>query len=49
MLTAILTWAGALLGIVVLLAMSVGALGLDFDSKQTHHWFRRERDRTPMR
>lgn len=48
MFTAIATWAGALLGIVVLLAMSVGALGIDFDTAHARHWIRRGRDRTPL-
>ncbi|MGH3450031.1 MAG: hypothetical protein ACRDQW_04750 [Haloechinothrix sp.] len=44
MFTAIITWTGALLGIAVLLAMSVGALGIDFDTARV----RRQRDRTPL-
>lgn len=48
MFTAIVTWAGALLGITLLIAMSVGALGIDFDNARAHHWFRRGRNRTPL-
>lgn len=48
MFTAITTWAGALLGIAVLLAMSVGALGIDFDTARARQVRRRDRERTPL-
>jgi hypothetical protein len=44
MFTAILTWAGAMLGITVLLLMAFGPVAIDFDSARTRHWLRRHRD-----
>lgn len=45
MLSIILTWIGAILGIAVLLAMAFGAFVLDFDDTRG----RRERDEQPQR
>lgn len=41
MFTAILTWAGAMLGVTVLLLMAFGPIAIDFDSARTRHWLRR--------
>lgn len=38
MFTEILTWAGALLGITVLLVMAFGAVAIDFDSAHPRAW-----------
>lgn len=43
MFTTILTWAGALLGITVLVAMAFGSVAMDFDTARFKGWHRRSR------
>lgn len=43
MLTTILTWAGALLGIALIVIMAVGSVALDFDTARFKGWHRRSR------
>lgn len=39
----VLTWAGAMLGITVLLLMAIGPVAVDFDSARLRRWLRRHR------
>jgi hypothetical protein len=43
MFTAILTWAGAILGVTVLAVMAFGSLGIDFDTARARRTQRRWR------